>query len=214
MIQLYGAALKESLAEKLMADKDKLRTYLYKIATESVSDIRSQIQKIQKNLASKPVDLVSFVQYVKDLRDAQDNKTRLNDARKLALEQKDCLQRYKTKDLSRALEVGPAQIIRLTTELENVQSMLTGGGAAGHGLELDILNAVEQKNADYEKWGENLAQQFDAQKTEIVKLQGEVTSATLMSPKTEQEAALVELGRIDKKYVAALAKIDKYRAYE
>lgn len=35
-----------------------------------------------------------------------------------------------------------------------------------------------------------------------------------MSPKTEQEAALVELGKIDKKYKAALSKIDKYRAYE
>jgi hypothetical protein len=70
MIQLYGAALKESLAEKLLLDKDKLRSYLYKIATESVADIRNQILKIQKNLATKPHDLVSFVQYVKDLREA------------------------------------------------------------------------------------------------------------------------------------------------
>jgi hypothetical protein len=35
-----------------------------------------------------------------------------------------------------------------------------------------------------------------------------------MSPKTEQDHALVELGKIDKKYKAALTKIDKYRTYE
>lgn len=35
-----------------------------------------------------------------------------------------------------------------------------------------------------------------------------------MSPKTEQDAALSELVKIDKKYKAALVKIDKYRAFE
>lgn len=67
MIQLFGGQLKESLHEKLLQDKDKLRTYLYKISMESVTDIRNQIVKIQKNLQQKPNDLVSFVQYVKDL---------------------------------------------------------------------------------------------------------------------------------------------------
>jgi hypothetical protein len=35
-----------------------------------------------------------------------------------------------------------------------------------------------------------------------------------MSPKTEQDAAISELVKIDKKYKAALVKIDKYRAFE
>ena len=50
MILLYGGPLKEHLHEKLLGDKDKLRSYLYRISMESVTAIRNQITKIQKNL--------------------------------------------------------------------------------------------------------------------------------------------------------------------
>jgi hypothetical protein len=52
------------------------------------------------------------------------------------------LQRFKNRDSSRSVEVSGSSIIKLTTELENVQSLLTGGGTAGQGLEIDIMNAV------------------------------------------------------------------------
>jgi len=43
ILQLYGGSLKDSLHEKLLQDKDRLRKYLYDISMTSVQQIKKGI---------------------------------------------------------------------------------------------------------------------------------------------------------------------------
>jgi hypothetical protein len=105
MIQLYGGPLKDNLNDKLSSDKDSLRLYLYNISMESVKDISNGIQNLKASLNVKPTDLETFVQFVKDLNQGVDKKATLDNGRKLAQEQKDCLNRYKSKDPTKPSKV-------------------------------------------------------------------------------------------------------------
>jgi 23S rRNA A2030 N6-methylase RlmJ len=72
---------------------------------ESVKDISNGIQRLKESLNTRPTDLESYVQFVKDLNEGIDKKATLDGGRKLAQEQKDCLNRYKSKDLTRPSKV-------------------------------------------------------------------------------------------------------------
>jgi hypothetical protein len=73
-----------------------------------------------------PSDLKSYVQFVSDLNEGIDQRTALDNARRLALDQKDCLNRYKNRDPSRTTEVTNTHIIKLSTALDQVQTSLIG----------------------------------------------------------------------------------------
>jgi hypothetical protein len=123
-----------------MNDKDCLRFYLYNISMESVKEIGSGIQRLKQSLNVHPNDLDSFVLFVKEVNEGTEKKDALNDARRLAQEQKDCLNRYKNKDPTRPTIVNNQAIIRLSTNLDQVATSLMGA-SDGSSLEVDLMNA-------------------------------------------------------------------------
>lgn len=205
LIHASGRALKQKLSDKVYSTQGDLRVHLNSLAKDSANQINTTLANIKTTLSKTPTNLKDYVDYVKQLQEAQAKTEVIEQQKKKLEDMKQVLGRFREK--SEFGSQGASQIQTLQGKIDGIQQELQ--------VVKGVLDAAKAKRGEGSETNtEQLTSQIQQETDKLDDLLEKIESETLMSKHTAFRDAIDELGKHKKKYDACMEKISMYQDYE
>jgi hypothetical protein len=205
LIHARGRALKQKLTDKIYSTQGDLRVHLNSLARDSANQINNTLSNIKNTLGKTPTNLKDYVDYVKQLQEAQAKTEVIEQQKKKLEDMKQVLGRFREK--SEFGSQGASQIQTLQGKIDGIQQELQ--------VVKGVLDEAKAKRGEGSETNtEQLTSQIQQETDKLDDLLEKIESETLMSKHTAFRDAIDELGKHKKKYDACMEKISMYQDYE